>query len=90
MTIDNLSTEDKKKIQELINQGVQVLEDTKVMKESLKESIDAIAEELDIKKNTLNKAIKMAHKINQKRTALQDEQEDLDGVDQLLRIAGKN
>ena len=61
MSIGSLSESDKLKVKELINQGVAVTRDVETLKEGLKETVDAIAAELEIKKAVLNKAIRVAY-----------------------------
>lgn len=89
MSIGSLSDSDKAKIKELISQGVGVTSDIETMKEGLKEAVDAIAQELEIKKNVLNRAIKVAHKMNKNRDELAEGREELDEVEELLMIAKK-
>lgn len=89
MTIGSLSTADKARLEHLINDGVQVMSDINNMKEGLKESIEAISEELDIKKNILNKAIKIAYKNSQNKDELGNTREELDEVEEVLLAAGK-
>lgn len=54
--------EEKAKLERLINEGVNVKEEIETLTEGLKESVKAIAEELDIKPALINKAISIAHK----------------------------
>lgn len=89
MSIGSLSDSDKAKIKELISQGVGVTSDIETMKEGLKEAVDAVAQELEIKKNVLNRAIKVAHKMNKNRDELAEGREELDEVEELLMIANK-
>lgn len=89
MTIGSLSTADKAKLEHLINDGVQVLSDINNMKEGLKESVEAISEELEIKKNILNKAIKIAFKNSQNKDEITNSREELDEVEEVLLAAGK-
>lgn len=89
MSIGSMSDSDKAKIKELISQGVSVTSDIETMKEGLKEAVDAVAQELEIKKNVLNRAIKVAHKMNKNRDELAEGREELDEVEELLLIANK-
>ena len=54
--------EEKAKLQRLINEGSTVLREIEDLKEGLKETVKAVAEELDIKASVINKAINIAHK----------------------------
>jgi hypothetical protein len=89
MSIGSLSTADKAKLQHLINDGVQAFSDIANMKEGLKETVDAIAEELDIKKTVLNKAIRIAYKRSLNKDELSAGREELDEVEEILSAAGK-
>ena len=59
------------------------------MKEGLKESVETISEELEIKKNILNKAIKIAFKNSQNKDEIGTSREELDEVEEVLLAAGK-
>jgi hypothetical protein len=89
MSIGALSDNDKAKLQEMINQGVQAMNDIKIMKEGLNEVISSLSEELDIKKNVLNKAIKVAFKMGENRDELADGRDELDEVEEILLAVGK-
>lgn len=89
MSIGALSDNDKARLQELVNQGVQVMQDIKVMKEGLNDTIASVSEELDIKKNVLNKAIRVAFKMSENRDELADGREELDEVEEILLATGK-
>lgn len=54
--------EEKAKLERLINEGSTVLREIEDLKEGLKETIKAVAEELDVKPSIINKAITIAHK----------------------------
>jgi hypothetical protein len=89
MSIGTLSANDKAKLQELITQGVQVMQDIKNLKDGLSETVDSISEELEIKKNVLNKAIKVAFKMNENRDELAEGREELDEVEEILLATGQ-
>jgi hypothetical protein len=90
MSIGSLSESDKAKVKELINQGVAITRDVETLKEGLRETIDAIAGELEIKKTVLNKAIRVAYKMQENRDALADGREELDEIEEILLIANRN
>ena len=69
MSLGSLSSADKARLQNLINEGVQILSDVHSMKEGLKETVEAVAEEMEIKKAVLNKAIQIAFKNSQNKKA---------------------
>lgn len=89
MSIGALSDNDKARLKELINQGVQVMQDIKVMKEGLNDTVATVSEELDIKKNVLNRAIRVAFKMSENRDELADGREELDEVEEILLATGK-
>ena len=89
MSIGALSDNDKTKLKELINQGVQTMNDIKIMKEGLNEVIGSLSEELDIKKNVLNKAIRVAFKMSENRDELADGRDELDEIEEILLATGK-
>ena len=90
MSIGVLSENDKIKLKELINQGVQVTNDVKNIKEGLNDLVAAISDELEIPKTVLNKAIKVAVKMGENRDELADGREELDAVEEILMVAGKS
>jgi len=85
----NYAPADKAKIQNLINSGIDVMREIATLKEGLKDTVAAVADELDIEKKTLNRAIRMAYKKSQQnQNVVEDAQEELDAVEQLLAAAG--
>jgi len=88
MSLGVMDSADKARLANLVNEGVQVLTDIQALKESLKDTVDTVSEEMDIKKPVLNKAIRMAFKNTQNRNALEDTREELDEVEQVLMNAG--
>lgn len=89
MSIGVLSDDDRSKLKELINQGVQVTNDIKTLKEGLSETIAAVSEELEIPKNLINRAIKVAVKMGENRDELEEGREELDAVEEILMAIGK-
>lgn len=89
MSIGTLSEADRLKIKELIDQGVSVTRDIETLKEGLKETVAAIAAELEIKKPVLNKAIRVAYKMAENRDELAEGREVFDEIEELLEIAKK-
>ena len=89
MSIGSLSESDKLKVKELVNQGVAVTRDVETLKEGLKETVDAIAAELEIKKAVLNKAIRVAYKMQENRDAIADGRDELDEIEEILLIANR-
>jgi len=54
--------EEKAKLQRLVQEGVTVLQEVEDLQTGLKDTVKAVAEELDIKPALINKAIKIAQK----------------------------
>ena len=52
--------EEKAKLERLVKEGVTVLQEIEDLNEGLKETVKAVAEELDIKPSLITKAIKIA------------------------------
>ena len=74
--------EEKAKLERLINEGSTVLREIEDLQEGLKETVKAVAEELDVKPSIINKAIKIAHKDNWKV-----HEEEWDEIETILSIA---
>ena len=54
--------EEKAKLERLVQEGVTVLQEIEDLQGGLKDTVKAVAEELDIKPALINKAIKIAQK----------------------------
>ena len=54
--------EEKAKLQRLVQEGVTVMQEVEDLQTGLKDTVKAVAEELDIKPALINKAIKIAQK----------------------------
>ena len=54
--------EEKAKLERLVNEGVTVLQEIEDLNSGLKDTVKAVAEELNIKPTLINKAIKIAQK----------------------------
>ena len=61
---NKLSDANLVRLKELVNDGVQVLQECEDLKIGLSETVKAIAEELEVKPAQLNKIIKISHKAN--------------------------
>lgn len=78
------SAEQKLKLTQLINEGMQVMHEVETLNGGLSDTIKAIAEELEVKPSVLKKAIRVAHKAEFGKT--QQEQELLETI---LTTVGK-
>ena len=54
--------DEKAKLERLVKEGVTVLQEVEDLNLGLKETVKALAEEMDIKPSLINKAIKIAQK----------------------------
>lgn len=70
--------EEKAKLERLIKEGSNVLREVEDLNEGLKETVKAVAEELQIKPSIINKAIKIAHKDDWKKH--EEEWEEIEGI----------
>jgi transposase-like protein len=70
--------EEKQKLERLVKEGITVLQEVEDLQSGLKETVKAIAEELDVKPSLINKAIKIAKKRNWEEQY--DDFEDLETI----------
>ena len=80
----SFNTEEQARLKRLIEEGMQVTFEIETLKEGLRDTVKAIAEEMDLKPAVLNKAIKIAHKAN-----FQDEYDKFDELETILETVGK-
>jgi Mn-dependent DtxR family transcriptional regulator len=73
--------EEKAKLERLITEGSTVLREIEDLQEGLKETVKAVAEELDVKPSIINKAIKIAHKDNWR-----SHEEEWDEIEMILGV----
>jgi uncharacterized membrane protein YgcG len=82
---DRVFTADQtKKLEQIINEGMQVTLEIETLTGGLNDTIKAVAEELEIKPGILKKAIKLAHKSEFGR-----EQQDHELLEQILTQVGR-
>ena len=77
--------EEKAKLERLVNEGVTVLHEIEDLNAGLKDTVKAVAEELDIKPSLINKAIKIAQKSDWERVA-----DEFDDLETLVVTVGKD
>lgn len=75
--------EEQARLKQLIKEGCQVQSEIDILREGLRDTVKAIAEEMDLKPAILNKAIKVAHKAN-----FQEQYDDFDTLETILDITG--
>ena len=76
--------EEKVRLKKLIAEGMQVSYEIDTLKEGLRDTVKAIAEEMDLKPGVLNKAIRVAHK-----ASFQDEFDKFDELETILETVGR-
>lgn len=84
MSRSSFNSSETAKIAEIVDEGVRVLGEIAALQDGLKDTVAAIAEELDIKPAELNAAIKSAFKAN-----VADLREKTDNIELLLHAAGR-
>jgi hypothetical protein len=78
-------SEEKAKLISVIDQGSQVLQEVDDLKGGLRDTIKAVAEELDIKPSLLTKAVNIAHKRNWSKAS-----EEYDELETILVTTGRD
>ena len=76
--------EQKIKLSQIINEGMQVMHEIDTLQGGLTDTIKAIAEELEIKPAVLKKAIRVAHKAEFGKT-----KQDQELLETILETVGK-
>ena len=84
MSNQNFSAEQKAKLVQLINEGMQVMHEVETLNGGLNDTVKAIAEELEIKPAVLKRAIKIAHKAEFGKA-----QQDHELLENILTTVGK-
>ena len=84
METKTFNNEQKIKLTQLINEGMQVMHEVETLNAGLSDTVKAIAEEPEVKPSVLKKAIRVAHKAEFGKT--QQEQELLETI---LTTVGK-
>jgi len=75
---------EKAKLTQLVNEGMQVLQEVEDLTAGLNDTVKAIAEELEVKPAILKKAIKIAHKAK-----LGETNRDHEDLNTILESVGK-
>ena len=73
------------RLKQLIQEGIVVNSEVDILTTGLKDTVKAVAEELDIKPAQLNKAIKLSYK-----QSLQEEVDKMDEVIEIIEAASKD
>ena len=83
--MSTFSSNDVTKLKQLVEQGIQVSQEVEMLKDGLKDTVKAVAEELNIKPAVLNKAIRIAYKAEMGKT-----REDFEELESILESVGRN
>tara|TARA_A100001011_G_C13671684_1_gene579888 strand:+ start:52 stop:300 length:249 start_codon:yes stop_codon:yes gene_type:complete len=81
----NYSEADKDKLKRIISEGITVNQEVDTLKEGLRDTIKAVAEEMGIKPTVLNKAIRIAYKAEQGKT-----REEFEELEAILEAVGRS
>lgn len=81
----NYSEADKDKLKRIISEGITVNQEVDTLKEGLRDTIKAVAEEMGIKPGVLNKAIRIAYKAEQGKT-----REEFEELEAILEAVGRS
>ena len=84
MSARMFGAEQKAKLTQLINEGMQVMQEVEDLTEGLNDTVKAIAEELEVKPAILKKAIRVAHKAK-----LGEANRDHEELNAILETVGK-
>tara|TARA_R100001509_G_C4864839_1_gene214717 strand:- start:1092 stop:1343 length:252 start_codon:yes stop_codon:yes gene_type:complete len=79
-----LNSEEQAKVKHVIDSGIKVKQEVKDLSDGLRDTVKAVAEELEIKPALLTKAIAVAFK-----ESLAAEKHDIEELEELLAIAKK-
>ncbi len=82
-TLDSLSPDDKKKLQNCMDAGLRVMQEMADLRDGLKDTVKNIAEELNVKPAVLMKAVRVAFK-----QTMVSEKETVDTVEDILSVTG--
>lgn len=72
------------KLKQIVNEGIQIKSEMEALRDGLKDTVNAIAEELDIKPAVLNKAINVAYKAE-----LGKKRDEFDELETILESVGR-
>lgn len=85
MPVRSFSDSEINKLKQLMSEGIQVTGEVETLKEGLKDTVKAIAEEMDMKPATLNKAIRIAYK-----NEFAQVQDSFSAVEEVLQATGRD
>lgn len=84
MSDRTFSADEKVKLTKLVNEGMRVLQEVTDLQEGLRETVKAIAEEINVKPSLLTKAIKTAYK-----SSFSEQQSEIEDLETILVTVGR-
>jgi transposase-like protein len=84
MSIESLTSADNAKLRYVIEEGLKVTQQVKDLRESLRDTVKAVAEEFDIEPKVINKTIRAAFK-----SSIDADKEVVEAVESLLTLVGR-
>ena len=85
MPVRTFNSNEIAKLKQLMNEGIQVTGEVETLREGLKDTVKAIAEEMDMKPAVLNKAIRIAYK-----NEFAQVQDSISAVEEVLQAVGRD
>jgi len=85
MPVRSFNDTEIKKLKQLMSEGIQVTGEIETLREGLKDTVKAIAEEMDMKPASLNKAIRIAYK-----NEFANVQDSFSQVEEILQATGRD
>ena len=85
MPVRTFNSNEIAKLKQLMNEGIQVTGEVETLREGLKDTVKAIAEEMDMKPAVLNKAIRIAYK-----NEFANVQDSFNAVEEILQATGRD
>ena len=85
MPVRTFNSNEIAKLKQLMNEGIQVTGEVETLREGLKDTVKAIAEEMDMTPAVLNKAIRIAYK-----NEFAQVQDSFSAVEEVLQAVGRD
>lgn len=84
MSLEQLSSNDKVRLKDFMDQGLKVLQEVQDLNDGLKDTAKNLAEEFSVKPAVLMKALRVAFK-----SSMDEEKEKVDMVENILEASGR-
>ena len=85
MPVRTFNSNEIAKLKQLMNEGIQVTGEVETLREGLRDTVKAIAEEMDMMPAVLNKAIRIAYK-----NEFAQVQDSFSAVEEVLQAVGRD